>query len=68
MEVHVVVRESQDGGYWATATSLPGCTVMGEDYDELMARIRQAVADCLARSDEVLDDEIDYVVEFAASS
>lgn len=65
MEVRVLVRETQDGGFWATASSLPGCTVMGDDYDELMRLIREAVQKCLATGDGAQNDEIDYIVEFA---
>jgi predicted RNase H-like HicB family nuclease len=44
----VVVHEADEGGYWAEVPSLPGCATQGENLEELMANICEAIEACLA--------------------
>jgi predicted RNase H-like HicB family nuclease len=44
----IVVHEAEEGGYWAEVPSIPGCAMQGEDREELMANVCEAVEGCLA--------------------
>ena len=48
MNVKIVVHDAEEGGFWAEAPALPGCVSQGETMDELIANMREAVADWLA--------------------
>jgi predicted RNase H-like HicB family nuclease len=43
MNIKVIVREAEEGGYWAEVPVLPGCASQGETMDELIANIREAI-------------------------
>jgi predicted RNase H-like HicB family nuclease len=47
MNVEIVVREAEEGGYWAEVPALPGCASQGETMDELLANMREAIQACL---------------------
>ncbi len=44
MNVKAIVHEAEEGGYWAEVPALPGCASQGETMEELIARLREAVA------------------------
>ncbi len=48
MKLQVVIREAEEGGYWAEAPSIPGCATQGESYQELLTNLYDAVEGCLA--------------------
>lgn len=43
----VVIERDADGLYIASVPELPGCHTQAESLDELMARVREAIALCL---------------------
>lgn len=43
-EFNVVVERDEDGFYVASVPSLPGCHTQARSLDELMVRIREAIA------------------------
>lgn len=46
-EYDVVIERDQEGYYVATVPALPGCHTQGRSLDELMERVREAIALCL---------------------
>lgn len=48
MKLKVVVHEAEEGGYWAEVPSIPGCATQGENFEELLANIYEAVEGCLS--------------------
>lgn len=48
MELKVVVHEAEEGGYWAEVPSIPGYATQGENFEELLANLYEAVEGCLA--------------------
>lgn len=50
----VVVERDEDGFFVATVPSVPGCHTQARSLDELMERIKEAIALCLEDSDESL--------------
>jgi len=43
MKVRVVLEPSDEGGYTAIVPSLPGCISEGENRDEALANIKEAI-------------------------
>ena len=48
MKIKVVVHEAEEGGFWAEVPAIPGCATEGEDLDELMANLHEAIEGCLS--------------------
>lgn len=48
MKLKVIVHEAEEGGYWAEVPAIPGCATQGDDFDELMKNLREAVEGCLS--------------------
>jgi predicted RNase H-like HicB family nuclease len=51
MKVQVVIHEAEEGGYWATVPSLPGCVTEGSTRAELLANLREAIEAMLLGED-----------------
>lgn len=43
MKLRVVLEPSDEGGYTVYVPSLPGCISEGEDVDEALANIKEAI-------------------------
>ena len=48
MKLKVVVREAEEGGFWAEVPSIPGCATQGDTFEELLSNIYEAVEGCLS--------------------
>ncbi len=48
MKLKVIVHESEEGGYWAEVPAIPGCATEGEDFEELLKNLYEAVEGCLS--------------------
>jgi predicted RNase H-like HicB family nuclease len=48
MKIKVIVHQAEEGGYWAEVPAIPGCVSQGENMDELMANLHEAIEGCLA--------------------
>jgi predicted RNase H-like HicB family nuclease len=48
MKLKVIVREAEEGGFWAEIPAIPGCVTQGETFDELLGNIYEAVEGCLS--------------------
>jgi len=59
-EFDVVVEKDEEGYYVASVPVLPGCHTQARSLDELMTRIREAIALCL-EADEVPEDQLNFV-------
>jgi predicted RNase H-like HicB family nuclease len=57
MRYTVVLEKEPDGGYVASVPALPGCVTQGDDREEALANIREAiqlyVEDCREAGDPV---------------
>lgn len=54
MKLRVILEPSDEGGYTVYVPSLPGCISEGEDIDEALANIQEAIELYL----EPLEDEV----------
>jgi predicted RNase H-like HicB family nuclease len=48
MKLKVVIHEAEEGGFWAEVPSIPGCATQGEDFEDLLHNLYEAVEGCLA--------------------
>jgi predicted RNase H-like HicB family nuclease len=48
MKIKIVVHEAEEGGFWAEAPAIPGCTSQGETMDELLRNMHEAIEGCLS--------------------
>ncbi len=56
----VVVEKDSDGYFVASVPALPGCHTQAKSLDELMVRIREAIALCL-ESQGAPTEDLDFV-------
>jgi predicted RNase H-like HicB family nuclease len=47
MKIKIVVREAEEGGFWAEVPAIPGCATQGDSMDKLMQNLREAIEGCL---------------------
>ena len=48
MKLKVIVHEAEEGGFWAEVPSIPGCSTQGENFEELLHNLYEAVEGCLS--------------------
>ncbi len=48
MKLKVIVHEAEEGGFWAEVPSIPGCATEGDDFEELLKNLYEAVEGCLS--------------------
>jgi predicted RNase H-like HicB family nuclease len=66
MKLKVVVHHAEEGGYWAEVPAIPGCATQGEDFEELLANLYEAVEGCLSVDvSEIVTAADDRVLEIA---
>lgn len=66
MKLKIIVHDAEEGGYWAEVPAIPGCATQGEDFEELLLNIYDAVDACLSVDvDEAQISEKDRVLEIA---
>lgn len=57
MRYTVILEQEQDGGYVASVPALPGCVSQGDNRDEALSNIREAidlyVEDCRVAGDPI---------------
>jgi predicted RNase H-like HicB family nuclease len=71
MRYTVILEQESDGGYVASVPALPGCVSQGDNRDEAMANIREAielyVEDCRETGDPVPTEAGKEFVEVEAA-
>ena len=48
MEYTIVIHKAEEGGYWAEVPALPGCFSQGENIEETISHIQEAIESHLA--------------------
>lgn len=48
MKSKVVIHKAEEGGYWAEVPAIAGCMTEGNNFDELLQNIYEAVEGCLS--------------------
>jgi len=66
MKIKVVVHQADEGGYWAEVPAIPGCATQGENFEELLKNLYEAVEGCLSVDvEKPKSTDKDHVVEIA---
>ena len=53
MQLHAVIHEAPEGGYWAEVPAFPGCVTQAETKPELEANLREAIEGWLLAAEPV---------------
>jgi predicted RNase H-like HicB family nuclease len=48
MKIKVLIHPAEEGGYWAEVPSIPGCMTQGNDFEELVSNLYEAIEGCLS--------------------
>jgi len=48
MKIKAIVHEAEEGGYWAEVPAIPGCATQGENMEELLKNLQEAIKGCLS--------------------
>ena len=51
MEIHAIIREAEEGGFWAQVPAMPGCVTQGETFSELAQNLQEAIEGWLIADD-----------------
>lgn len=54
VKITICVHRADEGGFWADVPSLPGCYSQAETIEELLERIKEAIACHLDAPDDQL--------------
>jgi predicted RNase H-like HicB family nuclease len=66
MKLKVVVHEAEGGGYWAEVPAIPGCATQGENFEELLQNLYEAIEGCLSVDVSTISiSETDRLLEIA---
>ncbi|NOQ52030.1 MAG: type II toxin-antitoxin system HicB family antitoxin [Desulfuromonadaceae bacterium] len=66
MKLKIIIHEADEGGYWAEVPAIPGCATQGENLQELITNIYDAVEGCLSIDmDDIKLEKTDSVMELA---
>ncbi len=65
MKLKVVVHEAEEGGYWAEVPAIPGCATQGENFEDLLKNLYEAVEGCLAVDFDPAASEEGRLIEIA---
>lgn len=68
MKLRVVLEPSDEGGYTIYVPSLPGCISEGEDVDEALTNIREAIELYLEPAEDISSQAGSIVSYFEAST
>ena len=48
MKIKIVVHDAEEGGFWAEVPAIPGCATQGDDWQELLTNLYEAIEGCLS--------------------
>jgi predicted RNase H-like HicB family nuclease len=66
MKLKMIIHQAEEGGYWAEVPAIPGCATQGENMQELIQNVYDAVEGCLSIDMETIElDATDQVMELA---
>ncbi len=54
MKFKVLIHPAEEGGFWAEVPALPGCYTQGETEEQVLERVKEAIACHLDVSEDQL--------------
>ena len=62
----VIIYPAEEGGFYASCPSLPGCHSQGETWEETIANIKEAIdlyiEDMVANGEELPEDQLNRIL------
>ncbi len=55
MKLKVIIHQAEEGGYWAEVPAISGCATQGDNFEELLTNLYEAVEACLSVDIEQTD-------------
>jgi len=66
MKISAVIHPAEEGSYWAEVPALPGCITEGDNLDEVMKNLQDAIEGWLSVANRLKNiSSSDKVVEIA---
>ncbi|PNW65684.1 UNVERIFIED_CONTAM: hypothetical protein BEN50_00010 [Euhalothece sp. KZN 001] len=66
MKVKAIIHPAEEGGYWAEVPAFPGCITEGDDMEEVISNLQDAIQGWLEVANECeTTDSIAKVIEIA---
>ncbi|MFZ4556542.1 MAG: type II toxin-antitoxin system HicB family antitoxin [Pseudanabaena sp.] len=66
MKISAVIHPAEEGGYWAEVPALPGCITEGDNLDEVIENLQDAIEGWLSVANRLKNiSSSDQVVEIA---
>ncbi len=66
MKLKAIVHEAEEGGFWAEVPAIPGCATQGDNFDDLLKNLHEAVEGCLSIDvDSIQKSDKDRVIEIS---
>ena len=56
MKFKVIIHNAIEGGYWAEVPAIPGCMTQGDDMQDLIGNLYDAIEGCLSIDLENIED------------
>jgi predicted RNase H-like HicB family nuclease len=66
MKIRAIIHPAEEGGYWAEVPALPGCITEGDNLDEVMRNLQDAIEGWLLVANRLKNiSSNDQIVEIA---
>ena len=65
MKLKAIIREAEEGGFWAEVPALPGCFTQGETLQELEANLHEAIEGWLLAAEPMEEIASGRILEVA---
>ena len=66
MKIRAIIHPAEEGGYWAEVPALPGCITEGDNRDEVMKNLQDAIEGWLSVANRLKNiSSNDQIVEIA---
>jgi predicted RNase H-like HicB family nuclease len=66
MKIKAIIHAAEEGGYWAEVPALPGCITEGDNMEEVLANLKDAIEGWLeVANNKHLPESTDQIIEIA---
>lgn len=48
MKLKVIIHNAEEGGLWAEVPSIPGCATQGDNFEDMIKNLYEAIEGCLS--------------------
>ena len=58
MKLKVIIHEAEEGGYWAEVPAIEGCATQGDDMEDLIKNLYEAIEGCMLVDIVIAEDDV----------